>query len=126
MRQLLAMTVAFLIGLPVFAPLFPGTSAIVPVCCRRGGQHHCMSAMMSMDDASGQSSDHGVALVAPKCPRCPMASVVPPTLGFVAGQDQSAGIALYVRPASLPQTQARYRIAFARSRQKRGPPALLS
>ena len=122
MRQLLAMTMAFLIGLPVFAPLFPGTSSVVPVCCRRAGQHHCMSGMMPMADAS----DHAAALVAPRCPRCPMASVVPPTLTYLAGKDHSAGIALYVRPASLPQTQARYRIAYARSRQKRGPPALLS
>ena len=134
MRQLLAITVAFLIGLPVFAPFIPNVAPIVPICCRRAGQHHCMSRTMqrngagqAMDEAAAQENDRpldqDVAFVGPACPRFPVASVAPQALGLLAQDVSGVGTACFVRPASLPQTEARYRIAFARSRQKRGPPA---
>jgi hypothetical protein len=119
---MMALTVAFLIGLPLFASFLPFNAATtLPVCCRRSGQHHCMGAM-----PESAATDQGPAVVAPRCPRFPAASLLPQTLAFVAYDANSTGIDLFVRPAALPQAEARYRIAFARSRQKRGPPVLLS
>jgi hypothetical protein len=116
----MALAIAFLIGLPLFAPLLPFNAATtLPACCRRSGQHHCMSAM-----SPSATTDQGPAMVAPKCPRFPMASVLPQSLALVALDTNNAGVDLFVRPAALPQTEARYRIAFARSRQKRGPPVI--
>ena len=118
----MAFAVALLIGLPLLAPLFAlGSSSAVPVCCRRNGQHHCMGGMMQMP-----SSDQGAAIIGSRCPRFPIASMIPQMLGFVAGDASNTGVDLFVRPAALPQTEARYRIAFARSRQKRGPPVIPS
>jgi hypothetical protein len=118
----MALAVAFLIGLPLIASFLPFNSAtILPVCCRRSGQHHCMGAM-----SESATTDQGPAVVAPKCPRFPAASLLPQSLAFVAHDASNNSIDLFVRPAALPQTEARYRIAFARSRQKRGPPVLFS
>jgi hypothetical protein len=122
MRRMMALAVALLIGLPLIAPLLPFNAATsVPLCCRRNGQHHCMGAMLP-----SAATDQGPAMVAPKCPRFPMASVLPQSLALVTLDANSASVDLFVRPAALPQTEARYRIAFARSRQKRGPPVIVS
>ena len=71
-------------------------------------------------------SDQGAAIIGPRCPLFPMASAIPQMIGFVAGDPSNTGVDLFVRPTALPQTEARYRIAFARSRQKRGPPVIPS
>jgi hypothetical protein len=36
-----------------------------------------------------------------------------------------AGALIATGPTALPQTEARYRISYARTRQKRGPPVIL-
>jgi hypothetical protein len=33
---------------------------------------------------------------------------------------------LFAHPAALPQTQAKFRVSFSRSRQKRGPPVVIA
>ncbi len=71
-------------------------------------------------------SDKGASIIAPRCPRFPIASMIPHVPGVVAGNEGQVGAYLFVRPTALPQTEARYRIAFARSRQKRGPPVIPS
>lgn len=122
MRKGLALAVALLIGLPLVAPLLAfNSSAAVPACCRRSGQHHCMGGMMGMP-----SSNQGAAIIGPRCPFCPIASAIPQMPVFVAGDTTDTGVALFVRPAALPQTEARFRSAFARGPQKRGPPAISS
>jgi hypothetical protein len=122
MRSTLAVAIAVLISLPLLAPFFAlGSSAAVPACCRRNGQHHCMGGTMQMP-----GSDQGASIIAPRCPRFPIASMIPQVPGFVAGNEGQVGVNLFVRPTALPQTEAGYRIAFARSRQKRGPPVIPS
>ena len=71
-------------------------------------------------------SDQGASIIGPRCPRFPIASMIPQMRDFVAGNEGHTGVNLFVRSTALPQTEARYRIAFARSRQKRGPPAISS
>jgi hypothetical protein len=120
MRRLLAITIALLLGFTLTAPLFVSSSSTaVPECCRRNGMHHCMGQMV--DPSSDKAFLHAV----PKCPRFPVASPAPRLDSLVPNRSLSVSLPLFVRPASLPQTEARYRIAYARSRQKRGPPVIL-
>jgi hypothetical protein len=121
MRRLLAITIAVLLGFTLAAPLFDvSASTTVPECCRRNGQHHCMGGM-----ASDTGSDPAFSSVAPQCPRFPIASPAPQPHSFVPHWAQTAGIPFSVRPASLRETEAQYRVSYARSRQKRGPPTFL-
>jgi hypothetical protein len=116
MRKLVAITVMLLFGLAWAAPLLDLDNT-VPECCRRNGQHHCTGQMMP-------GPDNTVAVVSPKCPRFPVAIVAPQPHSFLSNGTLTAGIPPFMHPASLPQTQARYRISFTRSRQKRGPPVI--
>ncbi len=117
------MMMAIALGLLLTAPLFGvGASAAVPACCRRTGAHHCM-AMAGNDQAmDAHAGEHNVGPIPNRCPRAPLSTTAPQPHGFTPQWRQNAGIPLFVRPAALPQTEARYRIAFARSGQKRGPP----
>jgi hypothetical protein len=117
MRKLVAITVMLWFGVALAAPLL-GFDNTVPECCRRNGQHHCMGQMLPGPDST-------VSVVSPKCPRFPAATVAPQPHSFLPEGTLSAGIPLFMHPASLPQTQARLCISFTRSRQKRGPPVLL-
>ncbi len=112
---------ALVLSFTLTAPLFAVSAATtVPVCCRRGGAHHCMSMVEMNPDANA-----AVAAVANRCPRLPVTATAPQTDGFVARWTQSSNTPLFARPAALPQTEARYRVSYARSRQKRGPPVCL-
>ncbi len=122
MRRVSAIVALLLFGFSFFAPLFAfQSSAKVPVCCRRNGQHQCMEQM-----TSALGADNTVAIVAPKCPMFPTVPVAPQSHQFASNGQQALSIPVYVHPASLPQTEARYRISHARSGQKRGPPVQLS
>jgi hypothetical protein len=132
MRRLLAMTIALLLSFTLAAPLFDvSASATVPECCRRNGQHHCMGAAMGAGVGSAvgsmtsdPGSDPAFSGVAPQCPRFPVASPAPQPHSVVPHWAQTAGIPFSVRPASLREAEAQYRVSYARSRQKRGPPVI--
>ena len=120
MRRLLAITMMLLFGWTLAAPLFVADAASsLPECCRRNGSHHCAGAMM--DDSGSRT----FSTIASKCPNFPKAIAVRSLTSFTTAQARVAGIPLFVHPASTPQTEARYRISYARSRQKRGPPVIL-
>jgi hypothetical protein len=120
MRRLLAIAMVFLFGCPLAVPLFaPGDANTLPVCCRRDGRHHCASGMLA------DSGTRAVSTIAPKCPNWPKSTPAPWPKNFAPTQTGAIDAPLYSRPESAPQTEARYRVAFARSRQKRGPPAIL-
>jgi len=114
MRQVLSVWMVVLFSFPLIAPAFASQAeANVPVCCRRHGAHRCMA----MSSEPGTQSSVGA-----KC-RVSAASLWTLQLHPVfAAQLQTAVAALVANPASKAQTEARYRIAFSRSRQKRGPP----
>jgi hypothetical protein len=71
------------------------------------------------------SADKAFTNIAPKCPSYPKAIAAPFPHSFAPADGQGSGVALFVHPASAPQTEARYRVSYARSRQKRGPPVIL-
>ncbi len=116
MRRLLAITIAMLLGLTLAVPLFSVNAASnLPACCRRNGSHHCAAGM-------SESGDKTFSTIAPKCPSFPKATAAPFPHSIAPVSMRDAGTLLYAHPSAKPQTEARYRIAFSRSRQKRGPP----
>ena len=123
MRRSLSILLLLLIGLPLIGTLLVSDADVnLPMCCRRNGAHHCMGDMaMSMGTTAGRA----VSTVGMKCPAFPkaMAATLWQPAFFV--RTQSSFAAIVAHPAGQPQTEARYRIAFSRSRQKRGPPVVL-
>ena len=95
----------------------------LPACCRKNGKHHCM---MSMSERT-QLAQRDPQFTAPieKCPYSPASPVslhghgFRPTLGALAFAE------IVSHPVQRPQTEARRRISFDRSRQKRGPPSVV-
>jgi hypothetical protein len=119
MRRLLAITMSLLFGLTLAAPLFAADAAgALPECCRRNGRHHCSGGMFT------DQSSRTISTIAPKCPNCPKATPAAWPNDQAPTRATALSCPLYSHPESAPQTEARYRVAFARSRQKRGPPTL--
>jgi hypothetical protein len=97
----------------------------LPSCCRRAGKHHC--AMIGMADGQDLSSGAAARATREKCPKFPTSGAVP---GYSKTVLLKSALTLSASLTSLPavqsQAEARYRASFSRSRQKRGPPILLS
>ena len=116
-RRLLLITLLLAFFLPMFAPLVAlgeGPEARLAMCCRKGGQHHCMSAV-AMDGSALWTTPN-------RCPMCPR-SVAP-------GHSERVGVLsaalifgeVVAHPGVRRQAEARARIALDRARHKRGPP----
>ena len=129
MRKLLSILLLAAFGLPFLAPLLAqGQSANLPICCRRNGEHHCAMSTADRDSlAPAAGNDRAWTAPAQHCPYCP-ASVVTthPHDTLASSQRHPGSVAIFSHPAGQPQTESRRRIAQDRSRQKRGPPALLA
>lgn len=119
MQRLCATLLLAIFGFPLILPAIRvERESKLPTCCRRGGKHHC--GMPSQPETSG-------AAIREKCPNYPGVSAFPAfsnTILLNATQAFFSGIVQH--PALHSQTEAFERISFSRSRQKRGPPALLS
>lgn len=113
---MLAISLLMLFMLPFAMPLFGATAdqASVPVCCRRSGKHHCMMASHSTQSR----------VIGTECPYhiLPPAVMVVPTFAPSTAASIFAGVLRH--PVVTPQVEARQRVSFDRSRQKRGPPLL--
>lgn len=109
-----------LLGVPVRA------EGLLPTCCRRGGQHHCMMRMMEdgAKDSVTSSSSPRVVRLFEKCPYMPgsipsasNALVWRPTQGLASALVKNCGAVIqrgrYAR--EVPQDSAHF---------KRGPPCL--
>ena len=126
-RRLLAIAVLLFIGLPMISPLFAlasSSDANVPACCRRDGKHHCMLRSMGMDGSTAPGTNFGVMME--RCPVYPKALPVATQHPFALEAASGVVTGLFAHPASLPQTQAKFRVSFSRSRQKRGPPVVIA
>lgn len=101
--------------LPFAQPLFGASAeqATVPVCCRKNGKHHCMMASRSPQ----------TRIIGVECPyhMFPPAVMVVPSFAPSTSASVFAGIVQH--PVVTPQVEARQRVSFDRTRQKRGPPA---
>jgi hypothetical protein len=126
MRRLLSICLFAAVLLPSLAPLLSMGAAAettLPACCRRDGKHHCMGNMAVAAAADGQTR-----VQAPReiCPYQQRALVVAhQQLSVAAVPVETAAIRLR-QPSTPAQAECLRRISFDRSRQKRGPPTLLS
>jgi hypothetical protein len=129
-RRLLSILLFWATLFPLVAPAL-STGALgqstLPACCRRGGAHHC--AMSPAFRALLQKQLDGTTRVAAPPEQCPyrqssLAAAHPqtPTPGASATY---ATVSLH-QPSPAAQAECLRRISFDRSRQKRGPPSLLS
>jgi hypothetical protein len=108
-------------SLPLISPLLAltvGSEANLPACCRRNGAHHCTSMTSPQLPGAGVS----LSTIPQRCPAYP-AAVTPVQHHDLSFQAASLIFAEIVSHPTLKfQTEARARVAFDRSRQKRGPP----
>jgi hypothetical protein len=119
MRRALSILLLSLFAWMQAAPAFAlDSQSGLPACCRRDGHHHCATGM------ADTSVSRTFATIAPKCPASPQATAATSPISFTPATAQNISTPVFVHPASAPQTEAHYRVSFARSRQKRGPPAL--
>ena len=121
LQRLLSILLLLVFGLPYASPLLAADSdARLPVCCRRGGVHHC-EAMADMDGPAGATH---VGSLSPKCPFAPSAvtAVAFRPLAMLAPVSYVFAT-LLSHPAGVPQTESRARMSCSRTRQKRGPPS---
>jgi hypothetical protein len=121
-----ASTLALLavIGFSLIAPgVFLDAESNLPSCCRRNGAHHCT---MNVDEAAANSA-MSVQAIRQTCPLFPVAMTAPARSDVALPRPCAAVFAaLLSHPSIQFQTEARYRVSFSRSNQKRGPPAIPS
>jgi hypothetical protein len=119
-RRLLSIALLLLFSLPLISPvlaltLTASSDRYLPACCRRNGAHHCIMKVRPADGISLSS-------IPQRCPAYP-AVATQIRHGDLSCQTASLIVAEIVsHPAIKLQTQARARVALARTRQQRGPP----
>lgn len=112
----LAILFSWLLLVPVFA-----TPALVnvPACCRKSGSHQC-----TMHSSGTSGSERSIQTVQAKCPYAYGSSTRASHVdSYAPGIGESVYAGVIRHPAISPQTDARFRVSYDRSQQKRGPPA---
>lgn len=113
------MAMLLLMTFPLVAPAFGQTAQQhLLLCCRKGGAHHCAaSATMENGLPAPMFRQH--------CPACPTPSAAAQAAtSMIHANAQSIGMEI-ASQFRIRQVEAGYRISFYRSRQKRGPPAIV-
>jgi hypothetical protein len=122
MRRAISLSLLMMFGWLLIAPfLAPDAEANIPACCRRHGKHHCM-----MNRIERLGSQKRFTAVSEKCPRFPTGLNAAHSAAFKPDTGARFYAEVVRHPACSAQTDALYHIAFARSHQKRGPPALVA
>jgi hypothetical protein len=126
-RKFLSILLLAFFGLSFMSPLFAlGTDvqSNAPACCRRNGAHHCLGNITEHSGFSKQGIQVGA--LARRCPYFPNA--VAATHPHLLAPETSAAVfaGIVSHPTGIAQTESKRRISCDRSRQKRGPPSLLS
>ena len=117
-RRVLSITLFLLLLLPSFvASLLQTSDASVPVCCRAKGKHHCMM-VTKMDSSRDTAAD----AIRERCPAFPKATAWASSQVGTARPSHSEFAIIVTTPGAILQAEVSYRIAWSRSRQKRGPP----
>ncbi|MBW4026938.1 MAG: hypothetical protein HIU93_06005 [Acidobacteria bacterium] len=123
MERILSWALLLLFGLMPAAPLFASTptEASLPACCRRNGNHHC--AMSMAGGAAAATSGRTIAKVPERCPCLPKSTAPASSSSLSQPTAFRQTVSLHIQQNSPQQAEARYRLSFSRTRQKRGPPA---
>ena len=123
MRRMSAILLMALFSFSLISPavFVADADSKLPVCCRRGGKHHC-----TMTPSQSESSS-GPAVQAGRCPFFPTAKAGPASRTVsLPGISQAISAGIASHPASRTQTESLFRISYSRAGQKRGPPTFLS
>jgi hypothetical protein len=129
-RRLLSILLFWATLFPMVAPaLTTGAmgQSTLPACCRRGGKHHCVMSPEVRALLLGESNG-AIRLGTPpeKCPYRQHSLVAVHLQVFTPGAAATPAAFLLHEPSAVAQAECLRRISFDRSRQKRGPPSLLS
>jgi hypothetical protein len=118
-RQVIAILMTAIFSFILIVPLFASDEdSSVPLCCRRDGRHHC-----SMN--AGETGAKSAPVIAERCPYSPTAKfVVNATPKFHAAGSVQTEVFVFSHSKGKPQTEARGRVSFSRTLQKRGPPTI--
>lgn len=123
MRRSIALSLLMIFSWLLIAPLLcPDAEASLPACCRRNGKHRCM--MQAMDRGEGGAT--GFTSISEKCPCLLDSTGAIHSVKFEPRTAAQFYAELVFHPAYSPQTEARFRVSFLRSHQRRGPPFLLA
>jgi hypothetical protein len=129
MRRLLSILLFWATLFPMVAPaLTTGAmgQSTLPACCRRDGKHHCMMSPEARALLLGESTGAmRVGTPPEQCPYRQHSLVVAHLKTFTSPAATQAAFLLH-EPSAIAQAECLRRISFDRSRQKRGPPSLLS
>ncbi len=105
--------------------LYSDSESKLPKCCRRDGAHRC--SMMDAKDRLAQAPGLGIKSTRAKCPLYPTGKAMPASTKANLPRLMTVSVAPTLsRPTAVEQTEARFRLSFSRSSQKRGPPSLPS
>lgn len=123
MRRALASILLAVFSFLLIAPVaFADPESNLPACCRRDGAHHCSMGATMNDEASGS----GFQAARDRCPAFPIASASPTGAEFALANRAGVVSRAELSYPSVPfQTESRFSVSFSRSRQKRGPPAVV-
>jgi hypothetical protein len=127
MRRVLSLCLFAVTLLPLLAPLLSvgaAAQAGVPACCRRGGRHHCM--MMGDAAVLSENGQHHARSPREICPYQQKALAAVHHEQVAMAASPSSMLVVLHEPDAPAQVECLWRISFDRSRQKRGPPAILS
>jgi len=122
--RLVAAALACLFSFLLISPaVLSSPDSQLPACCRTNGKHKCSMREMNMEP-SDDSPDVKMLRA-----RCPYRGSVPLSAAAISRTLLPKTVAAYntglIAHASGPeQAEARFRISFSRTRQKRGPPSL--
>jgi hypothetical protein len=121
MRSTWETLLSVLLSFSLIGPaLLAGVISQTPECCKRLGKHHCS---MGSGDAQQESSGSAINKTPARCPYYSVGRAVPAHGKVPLPRAAQMTFALVIsHPAGHAQTEARYRISFSRSAQKRGPP----
>lgn len=117
-RRIPAILLLTVFSVSLSVPALPaGNDSNLPACCRREGMHHC---------STPDTASTGASIVA-VCPAFPKTGATP-AHSKIAAVRPAVAIARQIgeQAAGPVRTLGLVHSWFARERQKRGPPALLS
>ncbi len=103
----------------LIVPALPGSQeSQLPACCRTNGKHKCAMDLL-------HSTDSGANAIQATCPYSGHLAMATASAGnsFVPGASAAFYGSLVSHPTQHAQIEARGRVSFSRTRQKRGPPS---